>query len=221
MPDHPAVIAPARGDVLSFKELDRRSRKLAVFFGHLGLHIGDHIAIMLENHPWYFEICWAAMRSGLYFTPINWHLSVDEAAYIVNDCDARVFITSSTLGRIAQGLLGKTPKLEARLMLDGVVEGSSSYEEEVEATADLPLIQETKGTYMFYSSGTTGRPKGIKCELDMSPYGTPSSLDELPQSLYGFSDKVRYLCPAPLYNAAPIEGSILAEQMITLNSITR
>lgn len=74
---------------------------------------------------------------------------------------------------------------------------------------------------MFYSSGTTGRRKGIKRELGMSPFGTPSSLDELLQSLYGFSDKVGYLCPAPLYHAAAIEGSILAEQMITLNSITR
>src|ERR1700724_3199201 len=96
-PERPAVIMGDSGQVVTYAELDERSNRLANLLHGWGLRRGDHLALFMENQPRYFEIGWAGFRSGLYVTAINYHLTADEAAFIVNDCDARVLLTSQHL----------------------------------------------------------------------------------------------------------------------------
>src|SRR5215204_6447673 len=92
-PEHPAVVMAGSGDTLTYKELDQRSNQLAQLWHERGLRRGDHVAILLQNHPRYFEVVWAALRSGLYYTPVNWHLTAPEVAYLFGDCGARSMVT--------------------------------------------------------------------------------------------------------------------------------
>jgi hypothetical protein len=81
--DKPAVIMADSGATLSYAELERQSNKVAHLFRARGLRPGDHIAVLMENRLEFFPVVWAAQRCGLFYTPVNWHLSADEAAYIV------------------------------------------------------------------------------------------------------------------------------------------
>src|SRR5688500_8564833 len=155
-PDHPAIVMASSGDTATYRELDERSNQLARLWHERGLRRGDHVAILLPNHLRYLEVVWAALRSGLYYTPVNWHLTAPEAAYIVGDCGARSVVTSVDLADRVSELSPEIP-----LVLDGDIEGWERYEDVVGAQLTTPLDEEPEGTGMFYSSGTTGRPKGI------------------------------------------------------------
>jgi long-chain acyl-CoA synthetase len=212
--DAPAVIIGETGAVVTYRELDERSKRLAQLFWAGGLRPGDHIAILLENHPRYFEVFWGAMRAGLYTTPINWHLKPEEAGYIVEDCGATALVTSAALGDIARGLEPHLDAVSIRLMIDGTVDGYEGYEVAIARFPAEPLEREVEGTFMFYSSGTTGRPKGIKPPLAGEPLGSGGgALIALIQHLYGFSADTVYLCPAPLYHAAPLGWSTTAQRL--------
>ncbi|GAA3804992.1 acyl-CoA synthetase [Sphaerisporangium flaviroseum] len=203
-PDKPAVIMAGSGRVVTYRELDEESNRLAQLFRSAGLRPGDHIAFMLENHPLFLVVAWAAHRSGLYYTAISSRLQSDELAYIVGNCEAKVFITSASLAEVATSVTEDTPKVLLRLMLDGVAPGFRSYEAMVAAQPSTPVEDECQGSDMLYSSGTTGRPKGIKPRLSMVPLDAPGALLQLVQFLFAPSADAVYLSPAPLYHAAPL-----------------
>ncbi|MEZ4331576.1 MAG: acyl-CoA synthetase [Myxococcota bacterium] len=203
--DAPAIVMGERGEVVTYRELDRRSKQVARLLRRSGLRPGGHVAVLLENHPRYFEIVWGALRSGLYVTPINWHLTAGEVGYIVEDCGATALFTSKQLEAVARELAPKLGRVERRLMVDGTTEGFEAYEDAIDAEPALPLEDETEGAIMFYSSGTTGRPKGIVPPLSGKPFGaTAGGLTLLFQFKYGVRPESIYLCPAPLYHAAPL-----------------
>ena len=204
-PDKPAYVMAGSGETVTYKELDERSNRLAHLFRAAGLQRGDHIALMMENHPRFFEICWAAQRSGLYYTAISSRLTRDEAAYIVNDCEAQVFITSAYKREVAEQLVGDTPDVKVRLMLDGTAAGYDPYEDAVAKHPTTKIDDEAEGMDMLYSSGTTGRPKGVQLPLpDADTFPQGSGVTTLGQMLYGFDENAVYLSPAPLYHAAPL-----------------
>ncbi|MFG2000850.1 acyl-CoA synthetase [Spirillospora sp. NPDC048911] len=203
-PDKPAVIMAGSGRVITYRELNEASNRLAHLLYAEGLRPGDHIAFMLENHPYFLAIAWAAQRSGLYYTAISSRLQSDEIAYIVENCEAKAFITSKALEGVATGL----PDVRVRLMLDGVAPGFLSYEEQVSAHPVTPLADEREGVDMLYSSGTTGRPKGVKPPLSLAEMGTPGPLFQLLSLLFQLDGDSVYLSPAPLYHAAPLRYCI-------------
>jgi acyl-CoA synthetase (AMP-forming)/AMP-acid ligase II len=203
-PDKVAYVMAGSGETVTYHQLDERSNRLAHLFRAAGLRRGDSIALMLENHPRFFEICWAAQRSGLYYTAISSRLTANEASYIVNDCGAKVFITSSAKRDVAASLLGSTPNVRVRLMLDGHADGHEAYEEAVADHPTTPIDDESQGVDMLYSSGTTGQPKGVKVPLPDGPVDSPSPVLVLGQMLYSFDADSTYLSPAPLYHAAPL-----------------
>ncbi len=215
-PDGAALIMAGSGETLSYRELDRRSNRLAQLLHARGLRPGDHIAIFMENHPRYFETVWAALRSGLYYSPINWHLTAGEAAYVANDCGARVLVTSTELAEPAQDLIDRTPEVEIRLMCDSAsgstVAGYERFEDAVALYPDEPLREEVEGMPMMYSSGTTGRPKGILPPLLGIKPGDPHPLADPGRNMWGFSESTIYLSPAPLYHAAPIVSSTIVQR---------
>jgi fatty-acyl-CoA synthase len=160
-PNKPAVVNTATGVATTYRELDDRSNQLAQLMWAKGLRPGDHVAIFMENHLRYFEVVWAALRSGLYLTTINRYLTADEAGYILDNCEAKVLVTSSHLADLARTLPPLAPRCSTYLMVDGTIDGFGAYEEAIAAYPAKPLLQQPAGTFMLYSSGTTGRPKGI------------------------------------------------------------
>ena len=204
IPEKPAYIMAASGETVTYGELDARSNRAAQLFWSLGLRPGDHIAFCLENHPRFFEICWAAQRSGLYFTAISSRLTRSEAEYIVDDSGAQVFITSSAKADLAEALVDQCPGVKARFLVDAEIPGYASWEEATAQQSAEPLEEELEGAQMLYSSGTTGRPKGVKHPLSGDPAGTPSPLLALIAAAYGGKEDSVYLSPAPLYHAAPL-----------------
>jgi long-chain acyl-CoA synthetase len=203
-PDKAAVILGGTGQVITYRELDAASNRLARALYAAGLRPGDHIAFMLENHPEYLAIAWAAQRSGLYYTAISSQFQPAELAYIVDNCEARVFISSRAVAGVADAITARTPRVELRLMLDGVAAGFRSYEDAVAGCPDTPLPREVEGGDMLYSAGTTGRPKGILAELPFGPMGTATMLYDMVRALYQADSETVYLSPAPLYHAAPL-----------------
>ena len=202
-PDKPAMISADTGRAVTFAELNERSNRLAQFLYAQGLRRGDHIAVLMENNLAFMEPVWAAFRSGLYVTTINRYLPADEAAYIASDCGAKALITSYAKRDTAAELLDLIPNCPIRLMVGGVIPGWASYEDAVASCSPEPLAQEWMGDSMLYSSGTTGRPKGILRPL---PEITPAEGFETRQASnrYELSAQSVYLSPAPLYHAAPL-----------------
>jgi fatty-acyl-CoA synthase len=204
-PDRPAVIMVDTGRVLTYRELDENSARLASALHGLGLRTGDVIALLSDNAAEAFEIYWAAMRSGLYITAVNWHLAPDEAAYIVDDSGAQVVIASAGVRELAQQVVQLRPGATYWYAFGGVVNGYLPYAELL-ATAPPWLGDQPRGSEMLYSSGTTGRPKGIKPRL------LPIRVDEPGEPLVALlehafkitSDDV-YLSPAPIYHTAPLK----------------
>ncbi|MEU8356454.1 AMP-binding protein [Nonomuraea sp. NPDC048882] len=212
-PDKPAVIMAGSGRVVTYRELDEESNRLAHLFRSAGLRPGDHIAFMLANHPLFLVVAWAAHRAGLYYTPVSSRLQTDELAYIVGNCGARVFISSADLAGVATSITAATPGVELRLMLDGVADGFASYEEAVAGQPVTPIEDECTGVDMLYSSGTTGRPKGVKLVSSHGPLDEPGMLFKLIQGLFAPSAESVYLSPAPLYHAAPLRYSLTFQRL--------
>jgi long-chain acyl-CoA synthetase len=204
----PAVILYPSGTVVTFDELEARANRLAHRFRQAGLREGDTIAILMENNEHIHAVMWGARRSGLYYVPINTHLTPDEAAYIIDNSSAKAIIASAALRETCTDLAGHLPGgLPDLLMIaspdqEGDLPGWARYPECVADQPDTPIDDEIEGDLLQYSSGTTGRPKGIKREL---PHLPPDQAPGMMSALVGFwmdPDAV-YLSPAPLYHTAP------------------
>ena len=215
-PDKPAYIMAATGETVTYKELDERSNQLAHFFREAGLKAGDSIALFMDNNARFYEICWAAQRAGLYYTCVSSRLTASEVAYIADDCNARMFFASATLSSVAEELLkdGLLPsRVERKFAVDGAIPGYENFEEARAKFPATPIADETAGTDMLYSSGTTGRPKGVKHPLTGGAIDDDTALEGLAMLLYGMDANTIYLSPAPLYHAAPLRWSMTVQRL--------
>ncbi len=166
-----AFIMAQSGEAVSYAELEARTNRLAHFFRSHGLKRLDHYSIFMENNARYIECCGAGERSGLYFTCINSFLTADELAYIVNNSESKVLIFSEAKRDVAVKAMRQCLNIEISLVVDGPGDGGRILNLD-DATSSLPatpIADESVGTAMLYSSGTTGRPKGIIRPLPEQP----------------------------------------------------
>lgn len=207
-PHKPAIIMGDSGEMVTYRQLDERSNQGAQLFRSLGLQAGDHIALMMENNARFLEICWAAQRSGLIFTPIATHLKRDEAAYVVSNCEAKLFIGSHKLKETVEQVRDDATAVAHFLMVGGITEGFDSWEEALSLQPDTAIADEKNGVPMLYSSGTTGQPKGVLVPPAHDEVDTPPMATMLGK-LFGFGEETVYLSPAPLYHAAPLHYNMM------------
>jgi fatty-acyl-CoA synthase len=204
-PDKPAVVKAGTDDTITYRQLEERSTRLARYLSDAGLRRGDHVALLTDNDPKAFEVYWAALRSGLYITAVNRHLSIGEISYIVNDCEAKALVVSAGVGEVAEKIVPDTPAVTVRLAYNGPVQHYEDYADVLASTSAAPLEPQLRGADMLYSSGTTGRPKGIKPDLPNYRIDEPGDVMVAASGpLYGFGRDTVYLSPAPIYHAAPL-----------------
>jgi len=212
-PDRAAVTMAASGVTLTYRQLDEGANRVSRLMASHGLKPGDHVAICLENHPRFFEVVWGCHYAGLVYTCCSSRLNNDELSYIINDCGAKIFITSKYKSEQAEGIVAATPGVVARYMLDGSSTNYDSFESSIAAHQPTPLAERFEGTDMLYSSGTTGRPKGVAFVYKPEPLGTPPGLLMLAQFVFGFNEQTVYLSPAPLYHAAPLRFNMAVHRL--------
>ncbi len=209
-PEKPAIIVAETGEVRTYKQLDDASNKVAHFFRSRGLGHEDVIAIMLDNTPDYYNLTWGAQRAGLRYVCISSRLTADETDYILENSGAKLFVMSASLSGAAALL---TTQLE-RYALGGDLPGYQSFEAAIADKPTTPIADERAGVDMLYSSGTTGRPKGVRVPLPVDPdIAQTNSLVMMAMGLYRFNADSVYLSPAPLYHAAPLRWSMTVHKI--------
>ncbi|MES2096717.1 MAG: acyl-CoA synthetase [Pseudomonadota bacterium] len=212
-PDKAALIVAETGETWSYAELDRRSNQAAQLFRARGLGVGDTVAIFMDNLPDYFALTWGAQRSGLLYVCISSKLTPSEAEYIVRDSGAKLVIASAALAPTAEKLGPMIADL-GKLVVGGAIIGWESFEDAIAGLPDTPIADERAGIDMLYSSGTTGRPKGVRVALPEDPNPAAGNvLMQLAAGLYGFGPESIYLSPAPMYHAAPLRWSMTVHRL--------
>ncbi|HEY9092511.1 acyl-CoA synthetase [Parasphingorhabdus sp.] len=212
-PDRPAIIMATDGTATSYGELEGIANKGAHVFRALGIEAGDTIAIWLKNCLEYFQIYFAAQRAGLYICPVSTQLTADEAAYILNDSASKLLITHADFPA-AQTLLDDRASLAPSIMqifdIGTGLDGALSWKAALAEQPVQPIVDETAGFHMVYSSGTTGRPKGIRLPLTGGPADEPHMLVQRISERYAVGEGSAMLCPAPLYHTAPLAYGMAA-----------
>ena len=214
-PLQPAFIMANSGEAVSYAELEARSNRLAHLFRNWGLKRLDHYAIYMENNSRYLEACGAGERAGLYYTCVNSYLTGSELAYIVANSESRILITSVAKLEVAREALKQCPKVELCIVVDGAGETDRivGLGEATRGLPGTPIEDEYIGTAMLYSSGTTGRPKGILRPLAEQPPTQQLPIFDFLQKLWQHREGMVYLSPAPLYHSAPQAAVNLAIRM--------
>jgi long-chain acyl-CoA synthetase len=215
----PAVIV-AGGETISYGELHLRSQRLAALLHEAGLRRGDGVALVLPNCREFLEIAWGCQLSGLYYTPVNTHLTFDEVAYIVDDCEARALFIDASMADLGSRILAANPRLVVLASVGGALPDWRSYSDALATAGDPPPASD--GSEMLYSSGTTGRPKAVRRPLP--PEGGSWAQAVLESGLrrgYGMTESSVYLSPAPLYHAAGINYTMAVHRVGAASIIMR
>lgn len=209
--DRVAIVVEPGEHTVTFGELEARSNQIAHYLRAAGLRPGDCIGIMSENSAEYLEIAWGAQRAGLYYVGINTHLTASEVSYLVADSGVRVLFVSERFAQLADDVLGNLdlPSAPRRVVIGDQRERWDCYADILTDYPGSPIDDECEGDFLLYSSGTTGRPKGIKRPLPGGPMGTyPDLPGRWLRETLGFVPGDVYLSPAPLYHAAPLAWSM-------------
>jgi fatty-acyl-CoA synthase len=206
-PDKPAIVMAASGEIVTYAELDARSNQVAQLLRARGIKTGDTVALCMENHPWFFCLTWGFQRAGVHYVCISSRLTAPELAYILEDSAAKLLFGSAYLAPLLDEVATLKPGVpQLRLGVDA--------EAALAAMPATPIADERAGVDMLYSSGTTGRPKGVKIPLPEDPaIDQTNVLVQLAMMAYGIGENAVYLSPAPLYHAAPLRWSMTVHKI--------
>ena len=212
-PDHPAMIMAGSGQTVTFAEMDAYANRFAQLLRARGLKRGDHFAVLMENNVHYLQVVWGSQRAGTMMVPISTRLTAPEICYILKDAGAKFLLTSTRYAEAIEGIRDECADLPL-LIVDG--EGEEDYEAALAAQPTEPIADQAPGQYMLYSSGTTGRPKGVKPappeDDDILATNPLMGLAVMGAGMPADGSMV-YLSPAPLYHAAPIGWCTTAQRL--------
>ena len=212
-PDHPAMIMAGSGETVTFGEMDAYANRFAQLLRARGLERGDHFAVLMENNVHYLQVVWGSQRAGTMMVPISTRLTAPEIAYILKDAGAKFLLTSTHYAEAIAGIRNECPDLPL-LIVGG--EGDEDYEAALAAQPSEPIADQAPGQYMLYSSGTTGRPKGVKPappeDDDILAINPLVGLAVMGAGMPADGSMV-YLSPAPLYHAAPLGWCTTAHRL--------
>ncbi|EJU11069.1 long-chain-fatty-acid--CoA ligase [Sphingomonas sp. LH128] len=201
----PALVIPATGETVSYGELEAAANRGAHLLRHLGARRGDVVALLMDNESAIFEVAWAAQRTGLYLTSISTKLGAADIAYILRDSGARLLVHSDRLGPFAAEALRDAPGVESY--------DAGRWRTAAASWPETPVEDESAGTDMLYSSGTTGRPKGVQPPLPQGPLDETTPLETMGTALYGMDEDTVYLSTSPLYHAAPLRWAMTIHRL--------
>ena len=217
-PDRLAV-ASQFGD-RSFSELNARANQVVRRLREAGLGTDDSVAMLLVNRPEFLEVLFACQRGGFRVTPINWHLTGDNASYIVGNCEAKAFIADVRCAAPAQlALQDHAGQLHIALAVGGAIEGFADYDDALAGVDAENLMDPEIGAQMLYTSGTTGRPKGVfrpRTPPAVVAAGDRANADTVTRASVAAAwnpETDRALCTGPAYHAAPLAFNIIAPQL--------
>ena len=201
-PNRPAVIDPS-GRVKTFAEVNANANKLVRTLRKAGLKAGDAVALLCSNRAEFIETLAATQRSGLRITPVNWHLTVDEIAYIIKDCEAKALVAEARVAA-AKPAAAECTGLLIKLSVGGDIDGFTNYDSALAEQDGSDIADPVRGNQMMYTSGTTGRPKGVfRAQAQVIP---PSML-----AMRGYDPETSVqLCAGPAYHAAPLAFDVSA-----------
>jgi acyl-CoA synthetase (AMP-forming)/AMP-acid ligase II len=213
-PEKTAIVMADTGERLSYGAMIAGANRLARFFIRLGLQEGDTVAYFLENQPRFLEAVWGAKIAGLYYVCVSRQLNDADVAYILQNSQAKVFVTSFALASVAAAAVDRLPgPRPALMMMNGVGAQFASYEFETASESDMMPVGRRRGASMLYSSGTTGRPKGIRFPLtNASPHTAPPRHAFLMEE-YRFGPDAVLLNPGPYYHASPLRIMMHAQRV--------
>lgn len=204
-PDKPAFIMAFSGEVVTYRTYEARCNKLAHLLRDRGLQKLDHYAVFMENNIRYMECCGAGERAGYYYTCVNSYLTKDELAYIINNSESQILITSQSRREVSLAALEDCPNVDLCIVVDGPGNGKDvvNLDEVTAGYPRTPITDESLGVAMLYSSGTTGQPKGILRPLPDNMPETPLPISQAVAKFWGHRAGMIHLLPAPLYHSAP------------------
>jgi long-chain acyl-CoA synthetase len=209
-PDKAAIIMGESGEVVTYAQLDALSNQAAQLLRSRGLQAGDVVGICMDNHPHFLPLCWGAERAGLVYVPLSYRLTAQEIAYILGDSGARMLLGFAGIADTLDAVLTLAPAT-AQLRRGGI--GALDLEAALAAMPATPVDDQRAGVEMLYSSGTTGRPKGIRIGLPENPAIDAEHRMLGMLSTYRMTRDSVYLSPAPLYHAAPIRFSMGVQRL--------
>ena len=211
-PDKLALMHAETGKTLTYRQLDERANQGAHALRNLGLKRGDVVAALLDNSFEIFEIAWAAQRAGLYLTSISTRLSTADVAYIIADSGARLVIASDGLSSMAAAARDALPQVQG-FATSSDAERLSNWKSLRRAQPTSPIVDESPGSDMLYSSGTTGRPKGVRPPLPSGEITAATPLMRMATGLYDMRPDSVYLSTSPLYHAAPQRWALTVQRI--------
>ena len=193
----------------TFGELNAKVNQLARVLRSAGLKPDDGVAMLLTNRPEFIEVYYACMRTGLRVTPINWHLTGDNASYIVANCEAKAFIADARCAQPAiDALNDNAGQVKLALAAGGPIEGFLDYSETIAGEDGSDIEDPEIGTNMLYTSGTTGRPKGVyRPRVVPDPKGNVTVTRAQSAAAWKPGNDM-CLCTGPAYHAAPLAFNI-------------
>jgi len=210
---NPDKAAYVLGDqVVTFRELSEASIRIANFLRAKGVERGDVVALLQPNAVGMLESAWACQRSGFRYTAISDRLTASEIAYILEDSGAKVLLTAQRYDDVVGKALAETARPVPAYAVDGAGQAVEDLRPLLESQPTVPTGAECEGVDLLYSSGTTGRPKGVAASLDYLPLGTASGTAPFLQATWNFGPETVYLSPAPLYHAAPMRTSMAVQR---------
>ena len=193
---------------LTEAELETQSIQFANLLLTAGLKKGNRVAVLMENNLHWFVALMGIRRAGMMAVPVNWHLKSSEVRFILENSDSKAILSGDGQLPLASEAIEGNSNIVLRMTTGAAAHGFSSFSDEVAKQSDKPRLPEMDGGVMLYSGGTSGRPKGIIRTRSDVPFKTPTSVEALLTRLYGLAGDTIYLCPAPLYHAAPIGWTV-------------